>query len=45
MLTNFGAGSDDEATGVAVQKDGKVVAAGYSNANGSYDFALARYKK
>ena len=36
---------DDEVTGVAVQKDGKVVAGGFSNANGSFDFALARYKK
>src|SRR5207302_1293849 len=27
----------------AIQFDGKIVAAGYSNAHGNYDFALARY--
>ena len=36
--TNFGA-ADDEARGVAVQPDGKIVAAGKSDG----DFALARY--
>src|SRR5207247_301788 len=37
-------GSDDFADGVALQPDGKIVAAGYSYDGGSsYDFALARY--
>jgi uncharacterized delta-60 repeat protein len=31
------------ANAVVVQPDGKIVAAGYTNAGGSYDFALARY--
>jgi hypothetical protein len=34
--------SDDYANGVAVQADGRIVAAGYSR-NGYNDFALARY--
>lgn len=43
MITAFGS-SDDEAYAVAIQKNGKIVVAGYSD-NGSYDvFALARYK-
>jgi uncharacterized delta-60 repeat protein len=37
-----GFGSPGEATGVAIQADGKLVAAGHTSA-GSYDFALARY--
>src|SRR5881396_965906 len=38
-------GADDEASAVAIQADGKIVAAGYAlNAStGNYDFALARY--
>ncbi|MGW3624911.1 calcium-binding protein [Streptomyces sp. NPDC000880] len=43
VTTDFGSGSDDVALGVAVQADGKIVAAGLSNSGGSYDFALARY--
>ena len=31
------------AYGVAVQSDGKIVAAGYANHGGNYDFALVRY--
>jgi uncharacterized delta-60 repeat protein len=34
--------SGDVATGVAIQSDGKIIAAGYSYSNG-YNFALARY--
>src|SRR6266487_2601249 len=41
VLTNFG--GSDYAYAVAVQGDGKVVAAGSSDAGGSTDFALARY--
>jgi uncharacterized delta-60 repeat protein len=44
VLTDFsGSGSFDWADAVAIQKDGKIVAAGYSEASGSSDFALARY--
>jgi uncharacterized delta-60 repeat protein len=44
ILTDFkGSGSVDVASGVAIQLDGKIVAAGYSDASGSPDFALARY--
>ena len=45
MLTDLGSASDDEAYAVAVQKDGKIVVAGYSDAGGSCDFALVRYTK
>ncbi|MGH9005832.1 MAG: delta-60 repeat domain-containing protein, partial [Acidimicrobiia bacterium] len=40
--TNFG-GTYDWAYAVAIQPDGKIVAAGVSNAGKTYDFALARY--
>jgi uncharacterized delta-60 repeat protein len=44
VLTDFsGTGSNDYARAVVVQNDGKIVAAGYSDASGSFDFALARY--
>ena len=43
MLTDLGRRSDDYAFAVAVQGDGKIVAAGYSNASGGGAFALARY--
>ena len=35
--------SDDVAFSVAIQSDGKIVAAGYSNNGSNNDFALARY--
>ena len=35
--------SDDRARSVAIQSDGKIVAAGYSNPGSNYDFTLARY--
>src|SRR5262249_16807199 len=41
--TPFSSASDDEAFAVAIQPDGKIVVAGFSTANGSADFALARY--
>ncbi|MFE2972789.1 hypothetical protein ACFXKC_56590 [Streptomyces sp. NPDC059340] len=44
VTTSFGTGSADLAQGVAVQTDGKIVAAGRSNASGTFDFALARYQ-
>lgn len=43
VLTNFGSGSGDQATALAIQADGKIVVAGNSTASGSLDFALARY--
>ncbi len=43
VLTDFGAASDDEAHAVAIQPDGKLVVAGYSDASGGGDFAIARY--
>jgi uncharacterized delta-60 repeat protein len=44
VTTDF-SGSEDRASGVAVQSDGKIVAAGYasSSVGYNYDFALARY--
>src|SRR5262245_12222163 len=42
VITDF-AGSDDAAESVALQPDGKIVAAGFARASTSYDFALARY--
>jgi uncharacterized delta-60 repeat protein len=36
-------GGEDDATAVALQPDGKLVVAGYTNVQGSYDFAVARY--
>lgn len=57
VITNFGKGSGgggsgatsyDAATAVAIQKDGKIVVAGYSNVDNkeflAFDFAIARYK-
>ncbi len=41
VTTSFG--SDDEARAVALQSDGKIVAAGLASASGIYDFAVARY--
>jgi uncharacterized delta-60 repeat protein len=42
VITDF-AGGSDAAAAVAVQPDGRIVAAGWTTANGSADFALARY--
>ncbi|MDO8750984.1 MAG: hypothetical protein Q7K03_07560 [Dehalococcoidia bacterium] len=41
VTTNFG--GDDIGKSVAIQSDGRIVVAGYSNVGGTYDFALARY--
>ncbi|MEU0402110.1 calcium-binding protein [Streptomyces sp. NPDC006197] len=41
VTTDFG--GTDQARGMALQADGKIVVAGASNAGGTYDFALARY--
>ncbi len=42
VTTSFGSG-DDDAYAVALQPDGKIVAAGSSWNGSNYDFALARY--
>ena len=42
LRTNFG-GTYDWAFATAVQPDGRILAAGVSDARGTYDFALARY--
>ncbi|HKX11906.1 MAG TPA: hypothetical protein VJP40_02045, partial [bacterium] len=42
VTTDFG-GDDSRALGLALQSDGKIMAAGYSNVDGTRDFALARY--
>jgi uncharacterized delta-60 repeat protein len=41
VLTDVG--GQDMAYGMAVQSDGRIVVAGFSNMRGNYDFALARY--
>jgi uncharacterized delta-60 repeat protein len=42
VTVNFGAGTDDTATGVVVQPDGRIVVGGWSNKAGTYDFAAVR---
>jgi uncharacterized delta-60 repeat protein len=41
--TNFGIREHDSANGIALQRDGKIVAVGSSTAGGDTGFALARY--
>lgn len=43
VLTGFGAFSFEQISALALQPDGKIVAAGESTVGGSFDFALARY--
>ena len=43
-LGGFAPGSRDYATAVALQADGRIVVAGYSNVNGDFDFAVARLR-
>ena len=42
MTTDF-AGSTDVASAVAIQANGRIVAAGFARVSGTDDFALARY--
>ena len=42
VTTDFG-GNDDQARAVAIQPDGKIVAAGFANDGSDNNFALARY--
>jgi uncharacterized delta-60 repeat protein len=43
MFTGFGSRGNDIARAVAIQADGKIVAAGQSSLETKFDFALARY--
>jgi uncharacterized delta-60 repeat protein len=43
VLADLGSNSSDNAKGIAVQSDGKILVAGFSNASGSTGFALVRY--
>jgi len=43
VKTSFGAGTTSYAFAVAIQSDGKIVAAGFTNSGGTEDFALVRY--
>lgn len=43
LTTTVGTGGDAQAWAVALQPDGKIVAAGYSSNGANYDFALVRY--
>jgi uncharacterized delta-60 repeat protein len=43
VLSDLGSASEDEPSAIALQKDGKIVVAGSSDAGGTADFALARY--
>jgi uncharacterized delta-60 repeat protein len=43
VTTDIGASSTDGAYAMTLQSDGKILVAGYSNATGSYDFAVVRY--
>ena len=45
VLSDLGASSDDSASAVAIQANGKVVVAGSSNSRGGFDFALVRYNR
>jgi uncharacterized delta-60 repeat protein len=43
VISDIVTADSDEARAVAIQADGKIVVAGYSNGSGNFDFALARY--
>jgi len=43
ITTGFGTGTLDYGYALALQSDGQILVAGYSNAAGDYDFALACY--
>jgi len=43
VTTTFGVGTNDQATAIAIQSDGKILVAGYSNQGGNFDFAVVRY--
>jgi len=43
VTTDIGTATDDLAFGLAMQPDGNILLAGYSNSAGTYQFALVRY--
>lgn len=43
IVTTVAGATFDQSMGVAIQSDGKIVAAGYCTVGGSHDFCLARY--
>ena len=43
QTTDFGLLREDRGHAIVVQNDGRIVAAGFTNFNGAYAFALARY--
>ncbi|MEW6527710.1 MAG: delta-60 repeat domain-containing protein [Spirochaetota bacterium] len=43
VTTNFGSLRNDQAYAMALQSDGKIIVAGYTNEGGNFNFALARY--
>ncbi len=45
MVTTMIQNRDDKASSLAIQSDGKIVAAGSSNNGSNFDFALIRYNK
>jgi uncharacterized delta-60 repeat protein len=45
VLTDFGVGTSQQAHALAIEPDGKIVAAGWSFVSGSFHFALARYNR
>ena len=45
VLTSFSGSSGEIGNAIAVQRNGKILMAGESNASGSTDFAIARYRR
>jgi uncharacterized delta-60 repeat protein len=45
VLTDFGVGTSQQAHALAIEPDGRIVAAGWSLVSGSFHFALARYNR
>jgi uncharacterized delta-60 repeat protein len=43
VTTGFGAGTEDVATAVVIQADGRIVVGGFTGSPGSRDFVVARY--
>jgi len=41
--TGIGSESEDKATSIAIDSKGRIIVAGYTDANGTQDFALVRY--
>jgi uncharacterized delta-60 repeat protein len=43
LITNVSAGANDEARGVVIQSNGRIIAAGLAEVGGGQDFAVVRY--